>query len=158
MANRQVDLSLAHLRRQVHCRIAHGRHRDARGAIAKRAHQRRDEVHLADIRHGDAEGARAAQRIERHLVAERRLQRLQRIGNRFRQFLCKGCRQHALAASYKQRVAEQGAQAGQRVADRGLAEIQGLSGTGNGALPQQVIEHDQQVQIDVLELHRAASY
>lgn len=65
-----------------------------------------------------------------------------------------GRRLHAAAHAHQQRVAEQLAQAVERVAHRRLAEGQALGGTGDIALAQQGVEHTQQVEIERGDIHR----
>src|SRR5690606_30991273 len=64
---------------------------------------------------------------------------------------------HALRRAHEQVVAQGGAQAPQGIADGGLRQIQAPRHGRDIALFQQVLEHHQQVQIDVAEFGHAES-
>ncbi|MNT42531.1 hypothetical protein D3C72_1789550 [compost metagenome] len=153
MADGQVDLALAHFLGQVHRGVAHRSNRHARRQFTQRAHQLRDEMDFADIGHRDMEVALAARRVEVDLAIERGVQRIQRIRHRLGQFQCQRRRQHALGAAHEKIVVEDATQPGQRIADRRLAQLQRLGRARDGAQAQQVFEHHQQVQVDVVQLH-----
>ena len=61
----------------------------------------------------------------------------------------------AARGSHEQRIAEHLAQAVQREARRRLAHAKLSRGAGHAAGAQQCVEHDEQVQVDVRDIHGA---
>jgi hypothetical protein len=64
-------------------------------------------------------------------------------------------RRHALGRTHQQRVVEQRAQAAQAVAHCRLRQVQLLCRLGDTALAQQCVQVDQQVEIDLVQVHAA---
>ncbi|MNS77733.1 hypothetical protein D3C72_1113210 [compost metagenome] len=73
---------------------------------------------------------------------------MQGFGQRPRQLQSARRRLEATFAAQQQRIAEQMAQAGQRMADGGLAHVQALGRARQVALTEQRFQDHQQVQID----------
>jgi hypothetical protein len=83
---------------------------------------------------------RARERLQRaaHLGGERARQRRGR---------------HALPAPLEQRVVEQRAHPAQRMADRGLRQVELARGRGDAAFAVDGVEHHEEIQVDAGELH-----
>lgn len=65
--------------------------------------------------------------------------------------MARGGEQHLSPRSQQKRVSQQIAEAGERVADGGLAEADAAARGADAALAEQGVEHDQQVQIEGCE-------
>ena len=63
---------------------------------------------------------------------------------------------HAPPDLHQQRVAEVPAQAGERAAHRGLAEVELAAGGGDAGLGEQGVEGHQQIQVQATEMHGCA--
>ena len=62
---------------------------------------------------------------------------------------------HHAASAREQRVGEQLAQAAERVAERGLCQVQLTGGAGEVLLSVDGLEDDEQVQVDLAQAHAA---
>ena len=90
----------------------------------------------------------AAGRIEPVYLAERHLQSLQRLADRLDHAAGKRGRRHGVALTDEQRIVEQLAHAAERVADRGLREVEAPAGARDAAFSVDGVEHHEQVQVD----------
>ena len=63
-------------------------------------------MHLPDIRHRDGEALSALGGIKNLVLIERTMDRSERVGDRFCEFLRKGSRLHALWRAHEQLVAQ----------------------------------------------------
>ena len=157
-AQRQVGAARRHVGPQAGAGHGHHLEGDTRGCLGQRVHQHRQEVHLAHIGHGQGEAAFAGGWVKRGAHIERLLQPIERGGHRLGQL--QGVRRggHAVLGAQKQLVAQAGAQATQCAADGGLAHAQ-HRGHGRDALfAQQVVKHQQQVEVESGEFHGAVLF
>ena len=103
---------------------AHAGDRDLRGHLGQLAHQARQGDGLEHVAHAQAQGHVQRERIEGVGLPHEGLQpaqvRLHLADDTTREF----GGHHLVALAHEQRVAPQAAQAGQRVADGGLAQVQ----------------------------------
>ena len=120
--------------------------------------QRRQELDLAEVRHVEAERAGRGGRVEARAVGERRLEQRQRLPHRPGQLAGEGRRVHAARGAQEERVAEERPQPRERVGHRRLRQAQARRGGRDAALVQHGVEHPQQVEIDVLNIHGSDSY
>ncbi|MCY1532375.1 hypothetical protein D9M68_676490 [compost metagenome] len=115
---------------------------------AQQARQHRD---LQVVGQADAEHRRGARRFEVGLRAERGLD----LRERGAQALHQGERPcggfHHAALAHQQRIAREFAQSRERMAHRGLAEVQPLGGAADVALAHERGQHGEQVQVDAVE-------
>jgi len=127
--------------------------RTPRGALAQRHHEIGQEAAFADVAHVDAEGLVRGRRVELRRLAQGLLQRHQGTAHGRRQAL--GARRglHAGTGAHEERVLEQQAQARQALAHGGLGQVQQLGRTPHLAHAVDGVEHAQQVEIEVLDIH-----
>ncbi len=151
--DRQVHAPRFHLIAQRIGVVAHRTDRDAGRVPGQPAHQRRQEIDLADVRHRDREGARAGGGLEPGGGVERVVDRPERVGDRLGERLGKRRRDHPFRCADEQFIPQQLAQPVQRIADRRLRDAEGLGDGRNAPLPEQFVEDDQQVEVDVLQFH-----
>lgn len=85
------------------------------------------------------------------------MQRAQRVGDGPGQRLRVGRGHHAARGAQEQLVAQQLAQPAQRVADAGLRDAQALRHGRHPAVLLQLVEDDQQVQVQVFQVHAHVS-
>jgi hypothetical protein len=124
---------------------------DAGGDPAERGQEPGQQDQLGVVAGGDVEGAARGRRIERGLVGQRARGELERLPHPRRQrHGARGGDQAARTAD-QQRIAEQLAQAGESVADRGLAEAEPARRPGDVALVDERVEHRQQVEVDLAQ-------
>ncbi|MNP32153.1 hypothetical protein D3C76_1253190 [compost metagenome] len=111
-----------------------------------------DQLHVVGNREGEA--LAAARRVEAFADYQALFDLLE--CGAYRCFQGQGPRRrlHGAADAHQQRVAEQFAQAVQRIAHRRLAEGQALRRAGDIALTQQGIQHPQEVEVEVRGIHR----
>ena len=149
----QVDLAGLHGFTQIAAIVAYGADRDVRCNFVQRGYQSGQEFNFAKITHADNEFSVAFARAKFRLLIQCCVQKLQCLVNG----LCHGAGirrwHHALLGANEQVVAGQLAQALQGVTHCGLAQSQLVCGTRYAAFHQKFPEHQQQVQVDVLELH-----
>jgi hypothetical protein len=140
-------------------RLGHvGRRRRRQDANARRDHghaleQRRHDEVLGVVAQADAEGVLRRRGIEPGL-RERALQRRETLAQGLAHRLGPGGGHEAARRAHEQRVLEHVAQAGQRVARGRLAEAHPPRGARDGALVQQRLEHDGEVEVQLTEMHR----
>ena len=96
-------------------------------------------------------------RIEALELVERRLEAVQRAAQRLDEAARQRGRRQLLPVADEERIAEEVAQSAERVRDGRLRQVELLGGRRDAALGADGVEHDEQVQIDLVELHHAAS-
>ncbi|KDB51694.1 hypothetical protein X805_27210 [Sphaerotilus natans subsp. natans DSM 6575] len=153
----QIDRAGLHVVAQVAGVRTQGADLDVGRTVQQRLHQRRHEIHLADVGHHQLEGAGAGEGVEGFAAEQRRLDRIERIGHRFGQMQRMRRGLHAARGAHEQLVAQQQPQPLQAVADTGLGQAQLVGRRGDAAVAQQLVKHHQQVQIDVAQFHEAGS-
>jgi hypothetical protein len=152
-AQRQVGAARGHVLAQTVAGHGHHVQRDAWGCLGQRIHQHGQEIHLAHIGHGQGETPRAVGRVKRGTHLQRLLQAVERCGHRFGQLQGIGRGHHAALGAQKQVVVQTGPQTAQGTADGGLAHAQNRGHVGHTLFPQQVVKHQQQVQIEAGKFH-----
>ncbi|MNI72244.1 hypothetical protein D3C73_1281730 [compost metagenome] len=85
------------------------------------------------------------------------MQRAQGVRNRLRQRLGIRRGHHPARGAQEQFIAQQLAQAAQRIADAGLRDTQALRGGRHPAMLVQFVKDDQQVQVHVFQVHALVS-
>ncbi|MNT42511.1 hypothetical protein D3C72_1789350 [compost metagenome] len=85
------------------------------------------------------------------------MQRAQRIGNGLGQPLGVGRRHHAARRAQEQLVAQQRAQAAQRIAHARLRDAEAFGRRRHAPMLVQFIEDDQQIQVHVFQVHALVS-
>ena len=128
-----------------------------RRLAAQALEQRRQDDGLGEVGHADAVGLVRLGRGEGAAFLYRYAQQLQRIAHRSDDVLCHRRRHHALGGAHEQRVVEGFAQAGEGVGDGGLGNADDLSGAGQVGFGVDRVEDDEQVQIDLAEVHYRGS-
>jgi len=153
-ADREVDVARLHLVLQVDRGVAHGAQRDIGRDPRDLLHQPGQEVDLADVRHADGEGALRGGRIERGLPVHRGMDDLQRARRRLGELLRIGRGLHAAGRAQEERIVGELAQPRERIAHARLREAEAGRHLRDPAIDEQLLEDDQEVEIDVLQLHR----
>ncbi|MCY1547765.1 hypothetical protein D9M68_838380 [compost metagenome] len=126
---------------------------NARRLPAELFDQARHADQLDIIGHRDAETLAAARRVEGFTCREALFDLLQRRADRCLQGQSTWRWLHAATNANQQRVVEQFAQAIERVAHRRLTEGQTLGGARDIVLAQQGVEHAQQVEVKIGDIH-----
>lgn len=115
--------------------------------------QRRQELVRADVAHVHDEAPLRARGVELRALAQREVELAQRrLGLTREQIGARG-RRDAAAAADEERIAQRQPQPRQRVADRRLAQAQGLGGAADAARRMHRREDVQQVEVEVLDIH-----
>ncbi|MNL43855.1 hypothetical protein D3C87_1663870 [compost metagenome] len=107
------------------------------------------------IRGHEAEVALAGVGIEHRFGSDRGLNRQQHLANRFGKLLGVGRGLHLAPHLHQQLVFEIIAQTPEYATGCGLRHVQAFGGTGDVLLFEQYIECHQQIEIQVVETHRA---
>jgi hypothetical protein len=132
--------------------VADGEREAGRGAGQLRD-QRRPEHQLGVIRHADREVVPRRRRVERPVQGRGRPHRVERRPDRPLELAGERRRLHAGGRALEQLVAEGGAQAAERVADRRLGEAEPGGGAGDVALGRERREDAQEVEVEPLGIH-----
>ena len=151
-----VHIARGHVFTQVPAVVSQGADLDAGCHMRQGVHQGGHEVNLANVGEAQGEGAFAGGRVKTVALVQGVLQCAQGITHRLHQV--QGIRRgfHAACCAHKQLVFQQGAQALQGIADRGLRQAELVGGGGHTPVHQQLIENHQQVQVDVTQVHGSA--
>jgi hypothetical protein len=148
---RQVGLAIDQLP-EHRLAAALGHHQvDARRLLAQQPHQRRQHHPRAVVRHRQAEGAARPARLEAG-AAEQAIELLQRLLQRLAQGFGTGAQLQPAAPADQQRVSENLAQLGQRVAYRRLAAVQAQSRPRDMSFAEQGMQGEQQVEVDAAQI------
>jgi hypothetical protein len=123
----------------------------APGTSALRARQHRD---LQVVGQADAKHRCGARWLEIRLRAERRLDLLERRSESLHQRQCALGRFHHASLAHQQRIARELAQPRQRMAHRGLPQVQPLRSPADVALAHERRQHREQIQIHAVEFDR----
>ncbi|MNH00354.1 hypothetical protein D3C79_595440 [compost metagenome] len=126
---------------------------DCRRQAAQALEQRRQDDRLGQVGHADAEGLVGLLRVERAAFLHRSPQQRQRVAHRADDVLRHGCGHHALRGTHEQRVIEGFAQARQGIGHCRLGNADDLPGAGQVGFGVDRIEHDEQVEVDLAEVH-----
>ena len=111
--------------------------------------QRRQDHQLSMIDRGDREAARRGCRVEGRAAAERAIDVVERRVDCRRELLGAGSGHHAAWGAHEDRIAEQGAEAVERVAHRRLREPDPLGRARDVALGEERVERHEEVEIDL---------
>jgi hypothetical protein len=114
--------------------------------------QVRDDHHVEQVGRREPKGPAGRGRVEALRVGERAAQGHQRAAHGHDQALGAGREQHARLAAHEQRVAQEVAQAPERMAHRGLRDAHPLGRTGDAELARERVERDHQVEVHAGEL------
>ena len=126
---------------------------DVGGQPAQALEQRRQKNLLGKVGHADAVGLVGLLRIEAAAFLYRYAQQLQRAAHRSDDVLCHGRGHHALSGTHEQRIIEGFAQASQGVGYRRLGDADNLPGAGQVGFGIDGVEDDEQVEVDLGEIH-----
>jgi len=139
---------------------AHARGRDLHGVHVHRGRfagneldELRQQHHLPEIAHEDAERAIGLACIEFEMGLDRLAHVAQRLAQRAGDRFCPRCGRHAVTGAHEERVLQHFAQTIQVLADCWLREMQVRSGNRDAARLIDRVEHPQQVQIQAIEAH-----
>ncbi|UGY13216.1 hypothetical protein HAP48_0032105 [Bradyrhizobium septentrionale] len=151
--DRDIQRARGKLALQIVALAAHGRNLDQRRHRADPVDQRAQHWRLEIVAQADHEPLRRLRRIEAVGVGQRRLQAVERLAHRGDDLACQRRRRHHVVAAHEQRIVEHRAQPAQRMAHRGLCQIEAEAGPADAALGIDRVEHDEQVQVDVAYMH-----
>ncbi|MNN15973.1 hypothetical protein D3C81_1290960 [compost metagenome] len=141
---------------QRHRGVAHGADAAFRRQAGECVHQARGEVDLADVGHGDGEGALAGLWVEAVLPAQRVAQGVDRQRHGLGQLLRIGRWLHALVGAHEEVILQRAAQALECVADGRLGQAEVVRRGRYTAVDEQLVEDHQQVQVQIPYIHGAS--
>ncbi|MNT06082.1 hypothetical protein D3C72_1407340 [compost metagenome] len=128
-----------------------------RGQAAQALEQRWQDHRLGEVCHADAKRLVRLQWVEDSAFLHRHPQQRQGIAHRADDVLCHGRGHHALSGAHEQRVVEGLAQPRQGVGNRRLGNADNLPGTGQVGFGVDGIEDDEQIQVDLAQVHGRCS-
>lgn len=120
---------------------------------AQALEQRRQDDRLGQVGHADAESLVGLLRVEDAAFLHRSAQQRQGVAHRADDVLRHGRGHHALRGAHEQRVVEGFAQPRKGVGHRRLGDADNLPGAGQVGFGVDRIEHDEQVEVDLAEVH-----
>jgi hypothetical protein len=132
---------------------AHDGDVDVRRLALQALDELRQEGQLVDLAHRDRERARAGARIEASGALQELFEPAERTGDVGGDRARERRRHHVVAPPLEQRVVEQLAQPGERVAHGRLRQVQALAGRRDPAVAVDRVENREQVQVDPGKLH-----
>ena len=125
----------------------------ARSGRGQPSHQRADEHEQAVVGAAHRERGVVGGGVEAGPVVQGVLDQAERVGDRLAERFGPRGRDQRQALAHQQRVAEQLAQPGERVAHPGLAQPEAARRPGDAALGEQRVERHEEVEVDTGEAH-----
>ena len=138
--------------------VARAGETESRPAAADSSRERRQHARLERLAQADAEGALGLRGLEVSRQLQGPLHRSERVTDRLRYGARKGRGRDAAPLPFEQRLAEQVAQARERVAHGWLRQVEPAAGGGDAAGRMDGVEDHQQVQVDTGDMHGVHEY
>ena len=150
---RKIDASGGQFRcKLLPCR-SHHLQADLRRQCGKLLHQPRQHGRFQHGTQGQPEAALGAGRLELAALLQPLFQQVQRLLYRPDQAACQGRGHHGVPLAHEQRIPQPLAQPGQRVAERGLRQMQAPGGAGEVAFAVDGAKHQKQVEVEAIKMH-----